>query len=296
MIRKFLKYSLNAQGFTLAEGMVTAALLGVVSLAMLQGLKEDSKTKAFARINDEVVTIMSSINNNIKDNVSCTASLLGVTPVAKSVPPTTNPPGAVADIKNGDGSILTSSVPQYINKTIAVGQVVAPGLTISTIRAVNFSTYFIMNDDLSDTTSLTPATFRYGSIELEVRFTQSIGQEVSIATERSILVNVKLNDAGSIQSCVNLADLTSLQLKKQICGAKVPGEDGTLVTVGSFVAATGECKGLKESLKSISAQKICTELGGRLGPGPEFECLPVGSGTTCLNGFSEVINGAPKCL
>lgn len=296
MIRKFLNYSLNDQGFTLAEGMVTAGLLGVVSLAMLQGLKQDSKTKAFSRISDDIMIIMGSINNNIKDNVSCSASLAGVTPVAKSVVPAPTGAGAVANIKDGDSSILLGTIPQYTDKTIAVGQLVGPGLTIATIRAVNFVTYFHMNDDLSDI-ALTTDIFKYGSIELEVRFTQSIGQEVAVTTERSILVNVRLNNAGAIDSCVNLADLTVLQLKQQICGVEVAGADGTtLVRVGSFVSATGECKNLKESLKSISAQKICTELGGTLDPTNNYKCLPVGSQATCPNGFREVINGTPKCL
>lgn len=295
---KLLKNILNAKGFTLAEGMVTASLLGVVSLAMLQGIKEDSKTKAYARMNDDIQTIMNSINNSMKDTQACSASLGGITPLAKSTPPT----NTVTSIRANTGSsVLTSTLPGFSTATIQAGQTVGTGITIETIRAVNFANFFNVNADLNDNSG-SGGTYRYGSIELEVRFKRSSATDTGTSstnnaksiTERTILVHVRVLN-GVINECANMADLTSLQLKQQICGTEVIDYTGNLVTVGSFIPSTGTCAGIQESLNAISAQKICTELGGVLDA--SGDCQPFGSqGSVCPNGFSGIVDGVPGCL
>lgn len=300
MIKK-LKNILNAKGFTLAEGMVTAGLLGVVSLAMLQGIKEDSKTKAYARMNDDIQTIMNSINNSMKDTTACSASLGGVAPVLKSTVPVVS---TVSSIRaNSGSSILRSNLPNFITATIQPGQVVGPGIAIESIRAVNFANFFNINADLSDNNG-TGSAYRYGSVELEVRFRRTTGTDTVTSstvnaksiTERTILVHVRVQGS-AISSCANMADLTSLQLKQQICGTSVTDYAGNQVRIGSFDPSNGTCSGIQQSLNSVGAQKICTELGGVLN-GATGNCVPFGTqgSVDCPNGFSGIVNGVPGCL
>lgn len=290
----------NNKGFTLAEGMVTAGLLGVVSLAMLQGIKEDSKTKAYARINDDIQTIMNSINNSMKDTDACSASLTGVAPVPKS----SSTQNTVASIRDNSGSsILRSTLPGFGAATIQSGQAVGPGLAIAGIRVVNFANFFNVNTDLADNTSDTFSTYRYGSVELEVQFRRTTGTDRETSsfdnaksiTERTILVHVRVQGT-TISSCANMADLTSLQLKQQICGTRVVDYAGNQVIVGSFNPTDGTCAGIKESLNAIGSQKICTELGGVLDAAGD--CVPFGSqgGVVCPNGFKGIVNGVPGCF
>lgn len=289
---------LNSKGFTLAEGMVTAGLLGVVSLAMLQGIKEDSKTKAYARINDEVQTIMSAINNSVKDTTACSASLTGVVPVSKSATPT----NTVANIKSALAVVLKSPLPGFTGVNIQAGAAVGPGITLSSIRVVNFVNFFSVDESISGNSGPVTSSYDYGSVELEVRFNKTTkletGANVFDTIERSVLVNVKRlsTGGGAISDCTNLADLTSLQLKQQICGVEVENFRGQKVMVGSFVPSDSSCRGIQESINWISAQKICVELGGALNA--SGTCMPFGSqtSTSCPNGFGGIVNGVPGCL
>ena len=160
---------------------------------MLQGIKEDSKTKAYSRMNDDIQTIMNSINNSMKDTQACSASLAGIAPVAKSTAPT----NTVTSIKaNSGASDLRSTLPGFGTATIAAGQAVGTGITVESIRAVNFANFFNVNADLNDNTA-SGGTYRYGSIELEVRFKRSSATDAVTSstnnaksiTERTILVH-----------------------------------------------------------------------------------------------------------
>lgn len=300
-MKKYMWKFFNNKGFTLAEGMVTASLLGIVSLAMLQGLKEDSKTKAYARINDDIQTIMGAINNSMKDTTSCSASLNSVIPQAKATAPSAS--GII--LYNSSGAFLKSPLPGYETINLQEGQAVGPGIELATIRVVNFAKFFSIDEQMANSSVTGATSYDYGSVELEVRFTKTtkleagaIGDSIFDTIERSVLVNInRPSTAGSgINACANLADLTALQLKQQVCGVRVRNFEGSFVDVGSFDPSDGSCKGVQESINWISAQKICIEAGGGLDA--TGNCIPFGAqgGTiNCANGFSGIENGVPKC-
>lgn len=270
------------RGFSLAEGMVAAGLLGIVSLAMLQGLKQDAKTKALARIEDDIQAIMATINNSIKDNAACTQTLAGLS-IGSGL---TNYNGS---IKRPNGADLTSPINNFTAVALQASTTneVAMGLKITSIQVGRFVRYFTLNENFEST--VTGDTRLYGAAELNVTFEQRANTDkhsdntaVTTNTVRSILVNVKATTGGVLEECVNPADLTAIQLKKQVCAT--PGLRGTYL-VGSFDPNTGNCTGVEESLRSIGAQTMCEELGGQIGA--DGRCIPLGSSETCPNGIRE---------
>ncbi len=296
-MKYFYKFFKNSNGFTLAEGMVTAGLLGVVSLAMLQGIKEDSKTKAYSRINDDIQAIMGAVNNSMKDTVSCSEALEGVTPVAKSA----TPANLVSGIYNQSGAVLRSPLEGYETVNLQAGNDVGPGFQLTTIRPVNFVKFFEIDENIAKSAA-GGTRYDYGSVELELRFTKTTkletGANIFDVIERSVLVNVSRPTAGgAINKCANLADLTALQLKQQVCGVTMKNYANVDVVVGSFNPEDGKCAGVQESIDAISAQKICVELGGVLHP-VTGDCVPFATqgSVNCPYGFSGIVNGVPGCL
>ncbi len=296
-ITQYLNIKLGQKGFTLAEGMVTAALLGVVSLAMLQGLKEDAKTKQLMRQEDEIQAVMSEIDHLMKGSDSCLNTLQ-----AASITKTSS--GAiVSDIRNESGAVATYKVKSN-GTTVSLGgislstpvQLQSTNLIISGVRASNFKKFFnIYSRD--DSGSLAGIDTEYGVMEFQVIFTQT-AQNRKVDVVRSINLTVASNTSGTITECVNPADLVALQLKEKVCGTIYdPASENYMI--GSFRADTGVCDGITESIQYVGSKALCMELGGIIQtvPAPIHWRCTFRNPTSCdfgISGFKA--DGTPKCL
>tara|TARA_R110000868_G_scaffold164359_12_gene396909 strand:- start:9745 stop:10623 length:879 start_codon:yes stop_codon:yes gene_type:complete len=277
-ILKILNIKLGQRGFSLAEGMVTAALLGVVSLAMLQGLKEDSKTKQLMRQEDEIQAVMSRIDELMKDSDSCfsTLSVNGVT--RDSLP--SGP--SMTRINDGSGAVATytekvngaTPVPLNLPLNLQGGN-----LTISSARVASFKKFF----EVSSTGTAAAFDKEYGMMEMSVNFTQT-AQKRTVTISRSINITVVASkSSGAIVECANPADLVALQMKQKVCG-QAWDPTGNNIMLGSFDANTGECKNVREPVKHIGAKELCLELGGKMvANGSSWRCTY--QAANCVNGI-----------
>ncbi|MBH46737.1 MAG: hypothetical protein CME71_01050 [Halobacteriovorax sp.] len=288
-ILKIFNTRLGQRGFSLAEGMVTAGLLGVVSLAMLQGLKEDSKTKQMMRQEDEIQSIMATVDSLMKNTVACSATLAGAS--ISNI----NTINEVLSVRGEGGAVATYTAPAQGSTPVNLSKSASfqgGNLLIDKIEITPMKKFF-------EAQSRGEAAFTkvYGTVELKVYFQQK-AQKRDVTIPRSVNVSVAASASGSFIECANPADIVSLQLKEKVC-AMTYDPSGMNYIVGSFGADDGECKGMKEGVSDIGSKVICLETGGKVIPHPsdptKWGCSF--KSTTCPNGIQEFdANGSPVCV
>lgn len=302
---------MNQKGFTLAESVVTAGLLGVVSLAMLQGLKQDSSTKQLMRLEDEIQGAMKTVNALVKDSVACTTTFKDL-----SVPKT-GTGVEISSLKNAGGATATFRVGSTGTAVaLAKGTIITgagataaeSNLVLSDMRLQNFKEFFRVSEDMGNSAATAEVT--YGIAEFVLSFTRKTGGGESQRTatiKRSINLTFKTianggRTAFEVESCANQSDITALQLKKRVCAQMVQVSGGSVIMVGSYSAERGECLGIVESLQEVSTDLLCKELGGYLlldsaEPG-KYKCAVIPEGMpSCMNGFRKFGgDGRPECI
>tara|TARA_R110000868_G_scaffold313440_2_gene574425 strand:+ start:1416 stop:2306 length:891 start_codon:yes stop_codon:yes gene_type:complete len=257
---KILNFKLGQKGFSLAEGMVTAGLLGVVSLAMLQGLKEDSKTKQLMRQEDEIQSVMATVGSLMGNSVACSATF------AAAGNPDLSGTNNIGNLYNDGGVPATYTPPGDGATPVTLSEGVAfqgGNLVISSITNTPIKRFF----QVQSRGPLGGADTKvYGMVELRVAFTQ-IAQKRTVTVPRSINVTVAVSDSGTFIECANPADIVALQLKEKMC-AMTYSPTGENYVVGSFDASTGQCAGIAEGINYIGSKVICLETGGKVVPDP----------------------------
>lgn len=309
LIKQLSKY--KQSGFTLAEGMVTAGLLGIVSLAMLQGLKQDTSTKQLIRLEDEIHGVMKTINSSMKDTASCTNTFGEGSPNgALQISSTSDV--EIDNLYDGAGDNLWYRLPSTgTNLSIKTGMVLSgvsgdSNLYIERMAIQNFKEFFRFEENFGQGGGAGVAEAIYGMGEFVVTFMRTAGvgdnaRRVSIS--RSINLTLKGVESGGqirIVGCANQSDITTLQLKQRVCAQMVRVGGGGEVMVGSYNPQTGACGGIIQGLNETATDLICAEMGGYLTPDGtgKFKCAVFPPGIpNCFGGFRTFGNdGRPSCI
>lgn len=113
---------LDKKGFSLAEVMVAAGILGIVSLGVLQLTKNQTKVQKRAETSFEINTISSLISQTLLNSAACSETLVVGTNIADGV--------SIDEIKNRKGNTLYNKVNRYGKNQVRINSIVIEGVTV----------------------------------------------------------------------------------------------------------------------------------------------------------------------
>ena len=195
-------FLMQRRGFSLAEIMVAAGLLGALSLGVMQMTKTMTVNQKRAKTAFEVNTISSAIHQMMLNSTACSGTLGVGAPVSVG--------RELDDIKNRTGAVAFDKTTEYANGTVK-----------------------IISINLADVSlDGTPGTVRYGDSNIQVVFEKN--DSISNHTKRVIKrfpVRVEVDASDNLLKCYSAVENAVETAKEQTCAS----------INGVFDATTGSC-------------------------------------------------------
>ena len=180
----------SIKGFSLAEVMVAAGLIGGLSLALLQMTKTQGEVQKRSEVSFEITSMSSAIAQNLLNSDACTATFVAGTVVADGL--------IIPDIKNRRGDILYNTGTVYGNNQLQINQITLTNLVLGVGAGPN----------------------QYGEVNLDITF-EKLSRLIKgnkIIT-KSFPVKLEVDGAGGLVKCYSATENAIATAKDQSCSS-----------------------------------------------------------------------------
>ncbi len=201
-IIKSLRILDGKDGFSLAEVMVAAGLIGALSLVMMKLTENQAVTQKRAESSFEINTISNIISQNLLVTEACSATLgVGTAVVDNAV---------ITNIRNRKGNVLFNTTNKYGNRQIKINAMTIDDVTINSGAGTN----------------------QYGELNLLIQF-EKLSKVLSgnkLITKK-FPVNVEVDSSGNLVKCYSSTENAVRSAKEEACSD----------LGGVFIEATDKC-------------------------------------------------------
>ncbi len=249
------KYIFNA-GFSLSEAIVVGSILGIVSIAVINTVKERHKTKAASRYYDIINQTVSTVKNHLVDYKKSKTFLNSIKKNEVSSPLGKSVLGIVVGPSNNFLQVAVSNMGGKVSKKdiktaiSSSDHLIKDKLYISEIKLL----YKRKFQGIEDSGGLSKE--EHGLVFVEISFRLKTSNVYKVI-KRQTSVNVVYNSLNKISRTLTPGERLAKVFEDEICSTKHGGE-----VVGTY--KKGECRGYQKLAGKAVTNKSCKELGGTL--------------------------------